>query len=379
MKKRIIIIPNSEVTKKGDTYNVLKSQKEFYNNFEDYDYIVSIAAIVRESEKEFFGWNLAEAQHVDCIRQNLFTSYTSNFKKIINYLSVFFVAFYNVLKYKRFYVFLPGNAGAIYLMFLLLFRKEFGLYIRGDFTRNREYSLYRKALKKAKFVITTGNFVRTKAQEFSNVVEPVVPMMNTNEGDLYNEKSPTIIDIPSLLFVGRLSYEKGINELIDAAELLKNKKIEFHLNLVGGGEKQWFDNIKKKIERKNLNSYVSLLGPISEKNKLNEIFKSSDIFVFPSHHEGFPRVVYEAMTFGLPMVLTNINAYNGTFEDKRHCTMVNIENPNELASGVLELLKNEELRKQYSKIGLKIMRSNYNEFKKNKNHTFQVIKRFRKY
>ena len=374
MKKRIIIIPNSEVTKKGDTYNVLKSQKEFYKNFEDYDYNVSIAAIIRESEKKFFGWNLAESQHVDCIRQNIFTSYTSNFKKIINYLFVFFVALFNVLRYKKFYVFLPGNISAIYLIFLLLFKKEFGLYVRGDFTRYREYFLYKIALKKAKYVITTGSFVREKAQEFSNVVEPVVPMMNTSKKDLYYQKSTVITGIPSLLFIGRLSHEKGINDLIDAAEFLQKNEIKFHLNLVGGGEKEWFDIVKEKIEKKNLNSYVSLLGPISEKNKLNELFKSSDIFVFPSHHEGFPRVVYEAMTFGLPMVLTNINAYYNTFKNYDDCSMVNIQSPKELADEISKLISDENIREKYSKSVLKKMSSYYREFNENKNHTFQVVK-----
>ena len=129
MKKRIIVIPNSEVTKKGDTFYVLKSQKEFYKNFEEYDYNVSIAAIERESEKNF-GWNLAEAQHVDCIRQNLFNNHSSTIIKPINYFFIFFIALFNVLRYKKFYLFLPGNISAIYLIFLLLFKKEYGLYVK---------------------------------------------------------------------------------------------------------------------------------------------------------------------------------------------------------------------------------------------------------
>ena len=374
MKKRIIIIPNSEVTKKADTYNVLKSQKEFYKNFEDYDYNVSIAAIIRESEKEFFGWNLAEAQHVDCIRQNLFNSHNSTLKKPINYFFIFFIALFNVLRYKKFYVFLPGNISAIYLIFLLLFKKEFGLYVRGDFTRYREYFLYKIALKKAKYVITTGSFVREKAQEFSNVVEPVVPMMNTSKKDLYYQKSTVITGIPSLLFIGRLSHEKGVNDLIDAAEFLQKNEIKFHLNLVGGGEKEWFDSVKEKIIKKKLEHCVFILGAVSNKRKLNDLLKSSDIFVFPSHHEGFPRVVYEAMTFGLPMVLTNINAYYNTFKNYDDCSMVNIQSPKELADEISKLISDENIRKKYSKSVLKKMSSYYREFNENKNHTFQVVK-----
>ena len=81
-------------------------------------------------------------------------------------------------------------------------------------------------------------------------MEPVVPMMNTSKKDLYYQKSTIITGIPSLLFIGRLSYEKGINELIDAAELLQKNEIKFHLNLVGGGEKEWFDSVKEKNKQK---------------------------------------------------------------------------------------------------------------------------------
>lgn len=104
------------------------------------------------------------------------------------------------------------------------------------------------------------------------------------------------------------------------------------------------------------------------------MLKSSDIFVFPSHHEGFPRVVYEAMTFGLPMVLTNINAYYNTFKNYDDCSMVNIQSPKELADEISKLISDENIRKKYSKSVLKKMSSYYREFNENKNHTFQVVK-----
>ena len=121
MKKRIIIVPNSEVTWKGNTYNVLKSQKDFYQNFESYDYQVAIAAIIRESEKEFFGWNVQEAEHISCIKQNVFSSYYSTFRKVIIYFFTVFIAFFTVLKNKKFYLFVPGNITTVYLIFLILF------------------------------------------------------------------------------------------------------------------------------------------------------------------------------------------------------------------------------------------------------------------
>jgi len=376
MKKRIIIVPNSEVTWKGNTYNVLKSQKDFYQNFESYDYQVAIAAIIRESEKEFFGWNVQEAEHISCIKHNVFSSYYSTFRKIIIYFFTVFIAFFTVLKNKKFYLFVPGNITTVYLIFLILFRKEFGLYVRGDFTRNREKKLYERALRRAKFVITTGNYVTKLCREFNSNVEPVIPMMNTSKEDLYLEKSTSVLGKPKLLFVGRLSVEKGIEELLEAASILRNNGVEFSLDIVGGGEKEWFESAQEKLVEKDMETSVNILGPISDKNRLKELFKTSDMLVFPSHHEGFPRVVYEAMTFGLPMILTDLRAYKDILEHKKDCTKVDLRDAKGLSDSIKELIENENLRESYSQSGLWMMASQYKEFEKNKDHTYQVVKQF---
>ena len=376
MKNRIIVVPNSEVTRKGKTYNVLKSQKDFYQNFELYDYQVTIAAIIRESEKEFFGWNIQEAEHINCLKQNVFSNYYSTFRKVIIYFITVFITFFTVLKNKKFYLFVPGNISTVYLIFLILFKKEYGLYVRGDFTRNREKKLYEWALSKAKFVITTGNYVTKLCRAFNSNVEPVVPMMNTSMEDLYLEKTISFSGKPKLLFVGRLSVEKGIEELLEAASILRNNEIGFSLDIVGGGEKEWFETAQKKLVEKDMETSVNILGPISDKNKLNQLFKTSDMLVFPSHHEGFPRVVYEAMTFGLPMILTDLRAYKDILEHKKDCTKVGVRDSKGLADSIKELIENENLRKSYSQSGLSMMASQYKEFEKNKDHTHQVVKQF---
>ena len=199
-------------------------------------------------------------------------------------------------------------------------------------------------------------------------------MMNTSMEDLYPEKTISFSGKPKLLFVGRLSVEKGIEELLEAASILRNNEIEFSLDIVGGGEKEWFVTTQEKVVEKDMETSVNILGPISDKNKLNQLFKTSDMLVFPSHHEGFPRVVYEAMTFGLPMILTDLRAYKDVLEHKKDCSKVDVRDSKGLADSIKELIENENLRGSYSKAGLRIMESKYKEFKKNKNHTHQVVK-----
>ena len=82
------------------------------------------------------------------------------------------------------------------------------------------------------------------------------------------------------------------------------------------------------------------------------------------------------MTFGLPMILTNINAYYNTFKNQNDCSMVNIQSPRELANEISKLISDEKIREKYSKSGLKKCPVITKSLIKNKSHTFQVVKNF---
>ena len=164
--------------------------------------------------------------------------------------------------------------------------------------------------------------------------------------------------------------------MLEAVSILRNNGVEFSLDIVGGGEKEWFESVQEKLVEIDMENSVNILGPISDKNNLKELFKTSDMLVFPSHHEGFPRVVYEAMTFGLPMILTDLRAYKDILEHKKDCTKVDVRDSKGLSESIKELIENENLRESYSQSGLRMMASKYKEFEKSKDHTYQVVKQF---
>nr|WKN34486.1 glycosyltransferase family 4 protein [Tunicatimonas sp. TK19036]WKN34637.1 glycosyltransferase family 4 protein [Tunicatimonas sp. TK19036] len=108
----------------------------------------------------------------------------------------------------------------------------------------------------------------------------------------FSEKSKKI----RVLFAGNVVYRKGINEIISIAKDLHNENIEF---ILAGNI---HEAIRKDIKLFNLKN-VRILGKLSI-SALHQEYLKSDIFLFPSYLEGSAMVIFEAMSWGLPVVTT---------------------------------------------------------------------------
>lgn len=107
-----------------------------------------------------------------------------------------------------------------------------------------------------------------------------------------------------LLYVGAIHREKGIIELLVA--LSEMPELDYHLNICG---KLTDESIKDEIEKysKELGDKVSFLGYVSGSAK-TELFKSSDLLILPSYHEGLPLVIMEALGAGCAIMATPVGS-----------------------------------------------------------------------
>lgn len=106
-------------------------------------------------------------------------------------------------------------------------------------------------------------------------------------------------------FVGRLTYEKGVLDLIRAFNFFKKSKTNVKLLLVGESRAQDRDGISRAdLDREiNGNPDIILFG-YSE--KISELLSAMNLFCLPSFREGVPRVVIEAMLRGVPVLGSRI-------------------------------------------------------------------------
>ena len=101
-------------------------------------------------------------------------------------------------------------------------------------------------------------------------------------------------------FVGRLSAEKNLDFIVEIANEMKSKFVDFTLLIIGDGEKS--DDVREKIDSYNLQSKVLMLGM---RKDISELMQAIDCLILPSFHEGFPVVVVEAQASGLSVFLSD--------------------------------------------------------------------------
>lgn len=149
----------------------------------------------------------------------------------------------------------------------------------------------------------------------------------------------------TFLFVGILLREKGIYELLDSINMICDKLPEARWFIVGEGPEENY--AKNFIKRHELGSKVKIIG-WQTKEQLFEYYKIADVFVFPSYAEGFPNVILEAMSAGLPIITTPVGGIPGILLNDIHCIFVQPHDSRELADAMLLLAESRERRQVFS-------------------------------
>ncbi|MBG1260443.1 glycosyltransferase family 4 protein [Nostoc commune] len=148
---------------------------------------------------------------------------------------------------------------------------------------------------------------------------------------------------PYLLFVSTIEPRKNINNIITAFNFLKEKyKIEHQLILIG--KKGWnYEPIFAVIENSPWTNQIHHLNYLS--NELVALFYSrADVFVYPSHYEGFGLPVLEAMTLGVPVISSNTSSIPEVTGDA--AILVDPNNPIQLGEAILKVISNSQLRQE---------------------------------
>ena len=123
-------------------------------------------------------------------------------------------------------------------------------------------------------------------------------------------KAPEILahrdsDRPLLVFVGRLSEQKGIDVMMDAWDIVASQGDPgYDLAIAGGGElKEW---LGRRCAEANCATNISLLGLVSESEK-RWLFENGTAVVIPSRFEGLPTVLLESMHAGKPVIMADVS------------------------------------------------------------------------
>ncbi len=212
-------------------------------------------------------------------------------------------------------------------------------------------------LRKADIVLVISQYCARLVKEIAGdkatiiIAHPglQVPHFSVNEIEAFPRNNRETIE---LLFVGASDWaSKGVQYLIKAMPTLADIKVR--LNIVGGYDKDSPEHRKQErlIKRLGLNSVVKFHGYV-DRQTLISFYQRSSIFVLPSLVEGYGMALAEAISFGLPVVSTNVTAIPEMLEDGVNALLVPPKDPKSLSEAIRKLALDRPARDGMSRRNL---------------------------
>lgn len=255
--------------------------------------------------------------------------------KLLTYIVAYFKAVGCVIKTDFVYIFWPNSFKYLALV-ARLFGKKYGLYVRGqnDMSGKVSSNIFCHAFIIASVADNFTEYFKSMGIERAFTIKP---MVNLTVGDIVSDRNYVVKKAYTLLFLGRVEADKGIVEMMEAFNVLRNDyNYDLQLNIVGNGKCVEF--IRQFVTNNKLSDCVNLLGVQSDKEILRKVYISSDIYVLPTYHEGFPRTLYEAMTFGTPIATTFVGGIPSLMKDKENCRQIEAKSVESIVAVLKEMM-----------------------------------------
>lgn len=199
--------------------------------------------------------------------------------------------------------------------------------------------LFWQAIHFAPHQITAiSNFLANRARDLG--VPPNRVSVIPNGVDLTAVPLGVVQEPWRVVSVARLSWEKGLEDLIKGWSLVVQDFPQAQLLIVGEGPER--SKLEKLIKSKNLTGKISLLGQLDHHGTL-EILASASVFVCPSLAEGLGIVFIEAQACGVPAIGTRVGGIPDIIEDGISGLLIPPHDPKALAAAIKKLFNNPEL------------------------------------
>lgn len=146
-----------------------------------------------------------------------------------------------------------------------------------------------------------------------------------------------------IVTVAEFIKRKNYDTMLKTVKELKNRGQNVKFLICGRGKEE--NDIKAKIKELDIEEEVMILG---FRKDINRILTASDVFILASFQEGLTLSVIEAMSYGLPCVVSNVRGNRDLIVDSKGGFVVETANENEFADKIVALIQNENVRKDFS-------------------------------
>ena len=215
-------------------------------------------------------------------------------------------------------------------------------------------------------VIVNSNYMKNELQrlfglpfEKINVIPNGVSASNftVTERDYDFRRQYAMDNEKIILFMGRLVYEKGVQNLIAAMPKILDHYHDAKLVIAGKGG--MINELQEQVNNLGIGNKVYFTGHLSPK-QVQKMYKCADVSVFPSTYEPFGIVAIEAMLSGIPIVVSDIGGLNEIVEHGVTGMKSYAGNANSLADSILALLFDHKLYDSIVKNAKQTVKAQYN-------------------
>ena len=153
-----------------------------------------------------------------------------------------------------------------------------------------------------------------------------------------------------ILFAGRLERAKGVETVLQVAAELKKSEFSFETILIGDGPER--EKYLKQAEAMRLEKTVRFEGWIP-RNELGKYYSRAHFILLPSETEGWPKVLSEAMAYGVVILACNISSIPQILELTGSGLALDPQKPESYRSEIIGLVRNPERWEEFSQSGIR--------------------------
>lgn len=159
-----------------------------------------------------------------------------------------------------------------------------------------------------------------------------------------------------ILFLGRINHIKGVDILIESLSFLKKRTDDFVLDIVGPIDENYKNRLITIAKDCDVISKIKFHGPVDNVGKWS-FYCNTDIFCLTSRGEGFSMAILEALSVGKPVLISTHCSFPEV-QGNRLGIIVDL-NPQEIATGLYEILTKEPHDSSRSQLSMDFIRKNY--------------------
>ncbi len=163
-----------------------------------------------------------------------------------------------------------------------------------------------------------------------------------------------LTDGPLLITVARLTEQKGHCDLIEALALLRKQWPQLQCVCVGDGELR--QPLEALAAARGLSSMCRFVG---SRDDVMEFYAAADMVALPSHSEGFPFVILEALAMGKPVIATRVNGVPEVIDHMKTGLLINARDVGGLARAIESLLEHPERAMQLGIAGRAVVQARF--------------------